>query len=717
MSRAFVLFMLVISVAVFFLSPRDTASATERVDVVVGYTDGSFTTVSFNSNQQYSNFIQTYGSNPRVSFIEKNAQYQQARVPNDTLFSSQNNLIAINAPEAWDIEKGLQDNVIVAVLDAGVDISHSDLSPRIWVNEDEIPGNKKDDDHNGYVDDRNGWDFADSSTDITPHAGSSLTAEHHGTVIAGIIGATGNNTIGVSGVAWGITIMPVRVLGVSGSGNSVDVAQGVKYAADNGADIINLSFVGPTSSTLLMQAIQYARSRGVLVIASAGNDNVNLNTTPKYPVCHTGVIGVASVTNSGVKSSFSNYGSSCIDISAPGENILSTVSTESGTAFPSGYSSGWNGTSFSSPVVAGVAALAFAHQPEITREQLETLLVNSASSLNNKNPSYQNQLGSGLISAVKAVVVSTPPTLRGATILTFPLTNGGPQLRWFSQSGSAYRNAFIAHPDYRGTGSIAVCDIDGNGKNEILYGSGGGVESRIHLISHEGVDVWSFRAFSSPQNGVRIACADTNGDGVDDMIAIREEGSVSEIRIFYQNGAIRKRFFAWSGEFMGGMDIAAGDLNNDGKAEIIAGMGSGGLPRVQVFNEDGVALTRFFAYGLGYRGGVNVSTGDVDGDGRLEIVTAPRSHGGPHVRIFSSSGLPERGFFAYGEGFHGGVSIATGDVDGDGIDDIITGAGQGGGPHVRAFHGYGTLTSIASFFAYSESFRGGVQVATFTTNK
>lgn len=703
---------------IFICLPLHQSAAKDfGFDVVVGKIDGSFEIVHMASQTSYATFVRQNAQKSSITFIEPVVVYTQAGVtPNDSYFSSQLNHSAMNTSTAWSTTKGSK-SVTVAILDSGVDILHPDLASNIWENSGELANNGKDDDANGFIDDYNGWDFVDSSKDVTPRSTGTLSAKHHGTVIAGIIGAVGNNARGVAGIAWDVQLMPVRVLDTSGNGLSSRVALGIRYAADNGADIINLSFTGSQSSTLMMQAIQYARNRGVIVIASAGNDNLNLNVTPRYPVCHSGVIGVASVSDSGFKSSFSNYGNSCVDISAPGENIISTVSTESGTIYPSGYAVGWNGTSFSSPAVAGVAVLAVAHQPDLTREQLETLLISSSNSLESKNPSYPKSLGTGMVSASKAVSYSAPPKLSGDAILTFPLSNGGPHLRWFTKNGLGYQNAFIEAASYRGTGSIAVCDTNGDGLHEIIFGTGKGVESQIRILNSNGNMTKSYRAFSSPQNGIRVACGDTNGDGKDDVIAIREEGSASEVRIYNENGSIRKRFFAYTQSFLGGMDIAVADVNADGKAEIITGMGPGALPRVQIFSEEGTLIKSFFAYGLGYRGGVNVTAADVDGDGDTEIVTAPRFHGGPHVRIFSSSGVPEGSFFAYGEGFHGGVNLATGDIDGDGIADIITGAGVGGGPHVLVFKGYGSYARLASFFAYASDFSGGVQVESFSQFK
>ena len=168
----------------------------------------------------------------------------QAVIPNDPSYPEQWYLDKIGAPEAWGI-KSDSSNIIIAVLDTGVDIDHPDLYKNIWINEDEIKDNGIDDDNNGYIDDVNGWDFFNKVADPNPKFSEGFTeiGLHHGTIVAGIIAAEGNNNFGITGINWSAKIMPLKVLSDKGEGSTVEVIQAIDYAIDNGADIINLSFV------------------------------------------------------------------------------------------------------------------------------------------------------------------------------------------------------------------------------------------------------------------------------------------------------------------------------------------------------------------------------------------------------------------------------------------------------------------------------------------
>ena len=213
--------------------------------------------------------------------------------------------------------------------------------------------------------------------------------------------------------------------------------------------------------------------------------------------------------------------------------------------------------------------------------------------------------------------------------------------------------------------------------------------------------------------GVRVAVGDVNADGVPDLITGTGAGGGPAVKVYDgATGGVLASFFAYAPSFTGGVTVAAGDVDGDGRAEVIVGAGAGGGPQVVVF--DGVTGSQeasFFAYDSGFRGGVFVAAGDTDGDGLAEVVTGTGVGGGPDVRTFDlarGQAVQATGFFAYAPTFTGGVQVAAGDVTGDGIAEIISGTGPGGGPQVAVFTPAGR--QVMSFFAYDEDFRNGVNV-------
>lgn len=270
------------------------------------------------------------------------------------------NVNAVAAPESWAAGYTGQ-GILVAVVDTGVDLDHPDLAGNIYVNPGEIAGNGIDDDGNGFVDDVNGYDFAGRDADPDDPSG-------HGTHVAGTIAAV-NNGFGATGIAPDATILPVRVLGDNGSGSTSAVAAGIRYAADLGADIINLS-LGGGYSRAIDAAIDYARSLGSLIVAAAGNEYAS---TPGYPARFSAtdqnVISVGAYSSSGALARFSNDvgNSGSIQIDAPGVGIYST--------YAGGRYASLSGTSMASPHVAGVAALALSANPNLAPDQLRSLLV------------------------------------------------------------------------------------------------------------------------------------------------------------------------------------------------------------------------------------------------------------------------------------------------------------------------------------------------------
>lgn len=304
-----------------------------------------------------------YLGNEEVDFIEPNrVRTAMGTEPNDPYFSSQwylsqTNDADIDAKAAWDTETGSSD-VVVAIIDTGADMNHVDLVDNFWVNSNEIPNNGIDDDSNGYIDDINGWNFLDDNNNLYPVPDGSGTdfGVNHGTHVAGTVGAAGNNGVGVTGVNWSVSLMILKVLDDEGVGDTFGIAQAVKYAKNNGADVINMSLGAYTAATIEENAVEDAIDAGVIVTAALGNDGVSVNSYPIYPACYSKVLGVAATNSSDNAASFSNYGTDCADISAPGVNIYSTLFEDGSDDFdsPYGYMSG---TSMATPVVSGVAAL------------------------------------------------------------------------------------------------------------------------------------------------------------------------------------------------------------------------------------------------------------------------------------------------------------------------------------------------------------------------
>jgi hypothetical protein len=231
-------------------------------------------------------------------------------------------------------------------------------------------------------------------------------------------------------------------------------------------------------------------------------------------------------------------------------------------------------------------------------------------------------------------------------------------------------------------------------------------------MNKEGDKQSEFFAYATTfKGGVNVASGDVNGDGVGEIITGAGPGGGPHVRIFNQSGQLISQFFAYATTFKGGVNVASGDVNGDGVDEIITGAGPGGGPHVRILDKDGKKISDFFAYATTFKGGVNVAVGDLDGEGQAEIITGVVSGGTPQVKIFDYLGKTKftSGFFAYAETFKGGVNVASGDVNGDGLDEIITGAGPGGGPHVRIFNKEGT--NQYQFFAYANTFKGGVSVS------
>ncbi len=294
---------------------------------------------------------------------------------NDPLFSSQTNLNQINIPQAWDVTTGK--DITIALIDTGIAKQHEDLVGKLWVNVKEIPNNHRDDDGNGYVDDVNGYNFRQNNNNIADDNG-------HGTSVASVIAANTNNATGIAGINWRAKIMVLKALNELGGGEYTHVAQAIRYAVDNGAKLINMSFGTYLNNNELEQAVNYAGSKGIAVIAAAGNNGQNRLL---YPAAYLDVIAVGAVDSAGARASFSNFGAG-LDVMAPGLNIVAANYERSDA-----YSSN-SGTSYAAAHITGLVSLILSLYPSLSPQEIRTIIREST-----KSKSNSMEYGEGIIDA------------------------------------------------------------------------------------------------------------------------------------------------------------------------------------------------------------------------------------------------------------------------------------------------------------------------------
>ena len=362
-----------------------------------------------------------YEQSPLVEAVEYNylrPTLADPVIPNDPMYPEQWSLPLMRLPQAWAIEKGDR-NVVIAIIDSGIDYRHEDLAPKAWINPGEISDNGLDDDGNGYIDDVYGWDFTDAPNlqaegDYLEGDNEPIDESGHGTHVAGIAGAMPDNGIGIAGVAWECPLMAIRAglsLGGSSRLQDDDSAAAIVYAVDNGAKVVNMSWGSERRSFVIQDAIDYAHTRGAVLVAAAGNSQ---KPTAIFPAAYRKVIAVASTEQNQQRFYQSNFGAS-VDIGAPGNVILSTQIDNRYRLL--------TGTSMASPHVAGLAAFLLAKRPALTHEEVRHILISTA------DPVYQEDsdaldekfVGAGTVNAERALFASG---VLQARILA-PETNSG----------------------------------------------------------------------------------------------------------------------------------------------------------------------------------------------------------------------------------------------------------------------------------------------------
>lgn len=388
---------------------------------------------------------------PGVIAASPNLVLPLAIVPNDPGFPNQwpfsVSSAAIRAQNAWNHETG-DSAVVIAILDHGIDRTHPDLAAKTWQNVDEIEGNALDDDGNGFVDDRHGWDFGDDDADpnpelfIPPTVG--IDIGYHGTFAAGLAGAASNDGVGVAGTAWACKLMSLRVADTDSMGLTVEaVIEAFDYAIAEGASVISMSFgtTDPLGGPVFQALVNDAVAADIVCVAGAGNSGTDL---PVWPAACDSVIAVAATNSANQRASFSNWGY-WVDLAAPGELVYSTVQSnyvwDELSALIFEIYAGWDGvtpymyesgTSFSGPIVAGAAALVRSAFPGLSAPEVATQLVLSGDVV----PTYDNEIGPrlNLERAVTVNYLGVPGDSPGLELTLAPHPNptrrGMTWLRW-----------------------------------------------------------------------------------------------------------------------------------------------------------------------------------------------------------------------------------------------------------------------------------------------
>ncbi|TAK03550.1 hypothetical protein EPO34_00085 [Patescibacteria group bacterium] len=498
-----------------------------------------------------------------------------AAVPNDPLIEQQWYLGKIKAFDAWDTATGSA-NVVVAVLDTGLDLDHPDVAGNLWTNPGEIPGDGLDNDQNGHVDDLHGWDFVDDDAlpDPSPAPGDEAEATIHGTAIAGVIGAIGNNGTGVSGVNWQVRLMPLRILDREGSGNSADATAAIRYAMRSGASVINLSFTGAEVDGVFRQTIKDAYDAGVVVVAAVGNKTLggtDLNQAPLYPVCFEqtdggdSVLGVAATTPQDTKAGFSNYGSSCTDIAAPGIDIFNVSYQAVGTdGFAEPYRGGWNGTSIAAPIISGAVALLKGAFPNLGPADLKTVLQLSVDPVDT-GALPRGALGAGRVNLARALEVGKAVSAAKAPGTAAPIPSVPP----------------VPVP----------ANVIALRATRVVVAAGRGFAPRVSVYDGEGKRLASFLAYAEGfLGGVQAAVGDLDLDGTDEIVTVPGAGGGPHVRVFTLDGTLRGQFFAFDAADRHGLELSVADTDRDGRVEIVTRALTGGPSGIRAFRLDGTRL-------------------------------------------------------------------------------------------------------------------------------
>jgi subtilisin family serine protease len=589
---------------------------------------------------------------PDVEYAEPNYIKKAQFIPNDPLYSQQWSHQKAQAPDGWDIETG-KPNVIVAIIDTGVDYNHQDLAANIWHDPAGNPGaDFVDIDTAEYV--KSGYTLI-TEEDYTAQDNEPMDFNGHGTHCAGIACGVGNNGLGISGVAQHCKIMPIRA-GFSirnggttyGAFENDDISNSIVFAASNGADVISMSFGGSDKSIVIEDAVKYAVSKNVTLVAAAGNEHSDQKS---YPAAYNDVISVGAIDQDSKRAVFSNYGT-WIDVMAPGVGILSTVPLQGTLSDPSGYKV-LSGTSMACPYTAGLAALIKSSHNDWTSDAIK-----------------------------KRIYICTIPG-PDDYFYGFGIVN---IFRAVSPDPVKYLCARISSPDYYPSNNVTNRFYKQFSKNVIIKGTVLGSDFAYYTIeAGEGANpaAWFTVGVDLRDSGAGEVADDVLGNWdisniPDGVYAVKLTAfdiygkSVATKITIIVNNSIRSGWpqdtFAGQGDFLCSPVIE--DIDGDGKSEILIGS-YGGL--LYAWHDDGSPVSGWPVFVGGHM--FTPSIGDVDNDGSVEIVAAS-----PDCSlIFRNDGTPYSGEWPKKMS----STPALADIDGDGDLEILAGDGF---YHMCAWH-------------------------------
>ena len=397
-------------------SLQRTLGSTQILSLIPFKTDAALERIKVADDKKLPEAIAALKKNPSVQFAEPNLIYHMSLnspatgLPNDPDMSKLWGLVNTGQPDSTgqigtagsDInvlplwKKGITGSrdVVVAVIDTGIDWTHPDLQANLYTNKGEIAGDGKDNDGNGFIDDIHGWNFYD-------HTNNSVDDHGHGSHCSGTIGGVGNNGVGIAGINWNVSLMPIKFLSADGSGSLEGAVEAINYATLMKVNIMSNSWGGGGYSDVMKEAISKAATQGILFVAAAGNDSSNNDTTPSYPASYDlpNVISVAAIDNQDKIADFSNFGTKTVHVAAPGVKIYSSVK--------GGLYDTYSGTSMATPHVSGIAALLLSANPTWTYAEIKERLINTSQPISSLR---RKVTAKGRVNAYNAYYNIIPPS-------------------------------------------------------------------------------------------------------------------------------------------------------------------------------------------------------------------------------------------------------------------------------------------------------------------